>query len=57
MSAPLVAEIGMWACCRLSDGRDWCLPSPIPLVGGALSLREIGGGCVPGGAVFRQPLY
>ena len=27
VSAPLVAEVGTGACCRLPDGRGWCLPT------------------------------
>ena len=45
MSAALVAEVGMGACCRLPDRRN-CL-----LVGGALFLDEIRSGCVPGGSL------
>ena len=48
MSAALVAQVGMGPCCRLPDGRDWCLLISIPLVGGALPLGEIRGSCVPG---------
>ena len=57
MSAPLVAEVGMGPCCRLPH-REGLVPAhwwmgliPIPLVGGALSLGEIRGGCVPGGSL------
>ena len=27
MSAPFVGEVGTGACCRLPDGRDWCVPT------------------------------
>ena len=61
MSAPLVAEVGTGACCRLPEGRDWCLSTG--RWGWFLSLWWVG--FVSGwdywqvGAwgVFRQPAY
>ena len=56
MSGPLVAEVGTGTCCRLPDGRYWCLPMvgvliPIPLVGGDVSLGEFRSGSVHGGSL------
>ena len=73
MSAPLVVEVGTSACCRLPNGRDWCLPTgrwadSYPSGGWGFVLGEIRGeirgfvlGEIRGGCVpgeiFRQPVY
>ena len=56
MSACLVAEVGMGACCRLLMGRADACPlvggaDSNPSSGGALSLDGIRGSCVPEGSL------